>query len=69
MEFKEAQKSSTEALKSSENDLKIKNVNVHKTVENQRKTLNFGAPKASWELRFASQRLLASDFEPLEVSF
>ena len=29
----------------------------------------FGAPKASLELRFASQRLLASDFEALEVSF
>ena len=28
----------------------------------------FGAPKASWELRFASKRLLASDFEALEVS-
>ena len=26
------------------------------------------APKANWELRFASERLLASDFEALEVS-
>ena len=33
MKFKEAQKSSTEALKSSENDLKIKDANDHKTVE------------------------------------
>ena len=33
MKLKETQKSSTEALKSSENDLKIKNVNVHKTIE------------------------------------
>ena len=32
MKLKVAQKSSTEALKSSENDLKIKNVNVHKTI-------------------------------------
>ena len=30
---KVAQESSTEAVKSSENDIKIKNVNVHKTVE------------------------------------
>ena len=28
----------------------------------------FEAPKANWELRFASERLLASDFEALEVS-
>ena len=28
----------------------------------------FQAPKANWELRFASKRLLASDFEALEVS-
>ena len=33
------------------------------------KTLIFEAPKANWELRFASQRLLASDFEALEVSW
>ena len=29
----------------------------------------FEAPKANWELRFASERLLASDFEALEVSW
>ena len=29
----------------------------------------FKAPKANWELRFASERLLASDFEALEVSW
>ena len=33
MKLKEAQNCSTEVLKSSENDLKIKNVNVHKNVE------------------------------------
>ena len=35
---------------------------------NKRKSLIFQAPKANWELRFASKRLLASDFEALEVS-
>ena len=60
MKVKVAQKSSTEPFESSENDLKIKNVNIHKTIE---------APKANWELRFASERLLASDFEALEVSW
>ena len=29
----------------------------------------FDIPKANWELRFASERLLASDFEALEVSW
>ena len=38
MKLKEAQKSSTEALKSSENDLKIKHVNVHKTIEKNNET-------------------------------
>ena len=33
MELKEAQESYTDALKSSENVLKIKNANVHKTIE------------------------------------
>ena len=69
MKVKVAQKSSTEPFESSENDLKIKNVNVHKTIENVCKSLIFEAPKANWELRFASERLLASDFEALEVSW
>ena len=68
MKVKVAQKSSTEPFESSENDLKIKNVNVHKTSEKM-KIIDFEAPKANWELRFASERLLASDFEALEVSW
>ena len=55
MMFKIAQESSTEALMSSENDLKVKNIDIH-------------APKANWGLRFSSKRVLASDFEALEVS-
>ena len=39
-----------------------------KPLKNQRKPLIFDAPKANWELRFASKRLLATDFEALEVS-
>ena len=35
MTVKVAQKSSTESVESSENDLKMKNVNVHKIIENQ----------------------------------
>ena len=37
-------------------------------MEMQMEMVIFKAPKASCELRFASKRLLASDFEALEVS-
>ena len=33
------------------------------------KIIDFEAPKADWEFKFASERLLASDFEALEVSW
>ena len=39
MKVKVAQKSSTEPFESSENDLKIKNVNVHKTTEKSMKII------------------------------
>ena len=68
MKLKVAQKSATKSFESSENNLKIKNVEFIKQLKNKRKALVFQAPKASWELRFASKRLLASDFEALEVS-
>ena len=41
MKVKVAQKSSTELFESSENDLKIKNVNVHKTIEKSMKIIDF----------------------------
>ena len=41
MTVKVAQKSSTELFESSENDLKIKNVNVHKTIEKSMKIIDF----------------------------
>ena len=41
MKVKVAQKHSTEPFESSENDLNIKNVNVHKTVEKSKKTVGF----------------------------
>ena len=41
MTVKVAQKSSTEPFESSENDLKIKNVNVHKTIKAQMKSIGF----------------------------
>ena len=41
MNVKVAQKSSTEPFESSENDLKIKNVNVPKTIEKPMETIVF----------------------------
>ena len=41
MTVKVIQKSSTEPFESSENDLKIKNVNVHKTIEKSMKIIDF----------------------------
>ena len=41
MKVKVAQKSSTEPFESSENDLKIKTVNVHKTIEKSMKIIGF----------------------------
>ena len=45
MKLKEAQKSSTEALKSLDDDLKIKNVNVHKTAQKATKIFDFWTPE------------------------
>ena len=41
MKVKVAQKSATERFESFENDLKIKNVNVHKTIEKSKKIIDF----------------------------
>ena len=41
MKVKVAQKSSTEPFEGSENKLKIKNVNVYKTIEKQMKIIDF----------------------------
>ena len=40
MKLKVAQKSATERFESFENDLKIKNVNVHNTIEKFKKTID-----------------------------
>ena len=43
MKLKVGQKSSIEPFESSENDLKIKNVNVHKTIEKSMKIIDFSS--------------------------
>ena len=45
MKVKVAQKSSTEPFESSENDLKIKNVNVHKTIAKATEIFGFWSPE------------------------
>ena len=43
MKLREAQKSCPEALKSLENDLKIKNIDFHDTIENSMKIIDFSS--------------------------
>ena len=45
MKLKGAQKSATEPFESSDNDLKIKNVNVHKTIQTFAKIFDFWSPE------------------------
>ena len=56
MKLKVAQTRSTKSFGSSENNLRIKNVNVYKTIGKLLKIVIFEAPKANWELRFASKK-------------
>ena len=43
MMFKVPQENSTEALKSFENDLKMKGVDIHKTIEKSMKIIGFSS--------------------------
>ena len=43
MKLKVAQKNSTEPFESSENDLKMKNVNIHKTIEKSTKIIEISS--------------------------
>ena len=62
MKLKEAQKSSTELFESSENDIKIKNVNVHKTVEKQRKIFDFGGSEGKLGAQICIEKVLGVRF-------
>ena len=67
MMLKVAQKSATEILKRSENDLKIKNVKLNIAMEKQLNIIGFSKEirmvfqglKVQWKLRFAWARLPA----------
>ena len=60
--FKEAQKSSTEALESSENDLKIKNVNVHKTNEKPKKIFDVSSSESQLGAQICIEKALCIIF-------
>ena len=55
-ELGDAQENSAEAFDSLEDDPKIKHLDFHETIERQRNSLIFQAPKASREIRFVSKR-------------
>ena len=48
MMFKVTQESSTAALKNSDNDLKMKNVDIHKTIEKSTKIIGFSSSEGQF---------------------
>ena len=62
MMFKVAQESSTEALKSSENDLKMKNVDIHKTVEKSMKNIGFSSSESQLGAQICIEKALGIRF-------
>ena len=62
MKVKVAQKSSTEPFESSENDLKIKNVNVHKTIEKFRKIIDFASSEGKFHVQIGIGKVLVIRF-------
>ena len=62
MKVKVAQKSSTEPFESSENDLKIKNVNVHKTFEKSMKTIAFSSSASLFHAQICIEKALGIRF-------
>ena len=60
--FKLAQESSTEALKSSENDLKMKNVDIHKRIEKQMKIVDFSSSEGLLGAQICIEKALGIRF-------
>ena len=60
--FKVAQESSTEALKSSENDLKMKNVYTHKTIETSMKIIGFSSSEGQLGAHICIEKALGIKF-------
>ena len=62
MKLKVAQKSATERFESFENDLKIKNVNVHKTVEKFLKLFDFSSSEGQLGAQICIEKALGIRF-------
>ena len=62
MMFKLAQESSTEALKSSENDLKMKNVYIHKTIQKIMKNIGFSSSESELGAQICIEKALGIRF-------
>ena len=62
MKVKVAQKSSTEPFESSENDLKIKNVNVHNTILKPMKTIDFSSSEGLFHAQICIGKALGIRF-------
>ena len=62
MMFKVAQESSTEALKSSENDLKMKNVDIHKNIEKSQRIIDFSSSEGQLGAKICIEKALGIRF-------
>ena len=62
MKLKGAQKSATEPFESSDNDLKIKNVNVHETNEKLLKIIDFSSSEGQLGAQICIEKALGIRF-------
>ena len=62
MKLKVAQKSATDSFESSENDLKIKNVNVYKTMEKSMEIIDFSSSEGQLGARICIEKALGIIF-------
>ena len=62
MMFKVAQESSTEVLKSSENDLKMKNVDIHKTIGKPMKIIEFSSSEGQLGAQICIEKVFGIRF-------
>ena len=62
MKLKVAQKSATKPFESSENDLKIEHVNVHKTIEKYRKIIDLSSSEGQLGAQICIEKALGIRF-------
>ena len=62
MVFKVAQESSTAALKNSDNDLKMKTADMHKTIEKQKKIIDFSSSEDPVGAQICIEKILGIKF-------